>query len=211
MKKVDEYTLEELMGLIEDDEEKAVEKLIDIEIAHRGIIPVEEPDITTVTKIDLEKTEMGWKIGGIIFDNEDDALVVSKMKVYSEEYDYNIGYDYKYMKKVDSHIQREYFYNHVVLTKLANKIKQEKEAKEENETKLKEYKDYEKAIYDARSFVNGFINEAASLRNRINKAKEVFQKYLNLADNNVTTAKQFFNNTYKDQEDILEQFKDIVV
>ena len=209
MKKVDEYTLEELMGLIEDDEEKAVEKLVDIEIAHRGIIPVEEPDITTVTKIDLEKTEMGWKIGGIIFDNEDDALVVSKMKVYSEEYDYNIGYDYKYMKKVDSHIHREYFYNHVALTKLANKIKQEKEAEEENETKLKEYKDYEKAIYDARSYVNGFINEAASLRNRINKAKEVFQKYLNLADNNVTTAKQFFNNTYKDQEDILEQFKEV--
>ncbi len=201
MKRYSDLTHEELIVLKDDD----VERLIDIEIANEGIMPVSKPEVPTLEAEGIVASEVAFEVGGILFKNEDDAITVARMDSFTTNYNYQVGgYDYKWLDPViDRTITRRTFYKQADIVRIKEILVKNKSKRKEYESRKKDYDEFLESTGKIRNAVYSFWREALNLQQEIDEAKAILEKYRALADSDETVAINFFKNTYKTREDII--------
>lgn len=203
MKRYTDLTHEELIALKDED----IERLIDIEIANAGIMPVACPVVPSLEDEGIVKSEIAYEVGGILFKDEKDAITVSRMEQFNKNYDWKIGgYNYPWLDPItERSITKQNFYRQTDITRI-------KEILQRNESKRKEYdthkNEYDKFLSETgkiRDAVYSFWREALNFQREIDEAIAVLEKYRGLSDGDETVAINFFKNTYKSREDIIEK------
>lgn len=194
MRRYTDLTKKELVGLSKED----TDRLIDIEIAYAGIEPVYAPTEPNLKDVKLLKSHTAFEVFGILFANQEDAITVSQMLTFREDYDYyGSGYDYKYLSRNDDNgVKTRYFYekNDVAAVKeilQENRLLQEKYNEEE-----KAYKAFVKSTSEIRNGVLDAITAAHNFFQRVTAMKLQYRKYLNLSEGDEKIAMNFFNSAY---------------
>jgi len=201
MKRYDELSQKELMEVT--DEQVAL--LIEIEIANNGIMPVEAPIAPTIEGAGITKTELVHEVKGLYFKNEEDALAVLRMPMLQTEYDYGTGYDYKWVSPVvDAGVKKSFFYRQEDVVRCKKALQELEAKKTDYATKKGAYDKFLKVTGEIRSNVWRVVQDARNLKQEVELARKTLEKYKGLADGDETTANNFFRNTYKEREDILQ-------
>lgn len=203
MKRYNELTHEELIAL----KEEGVERLIDIEMAHAGIMPVACPAFPTLEAEGIVASEIAYEVGELLLKNESDAIAVENMETYCSNYDYHIGgYDYRWLEPiVNQTITKRMFYKKTDIARIKEVLQRNKTKREEYEMHKKKYDSFLTETGKIRDSVYKTYHAALVFQGEIDDAKALLEKYRNLADGNEEVAVNFFRNTYKSREDIVER------
>ena len=201
MKRYTEFAKEELAAL----DDVGVQRLIDIEIAFEGIVPVPEPEGITLKKADLKKTVTAWKVDGLVFKNREDAEQVALMELMDEGYDYQgAGYEYKWAEPKIFGVETVQFYNMTDVKAAGSAIKEFNARKDQYERDKDAYDRYRDCTSRCRDAVWEAVSEARKEMCKIEAAIQTLQKYKDLADGDEAVAANFFRNTYKEQPDMIK-------
>lgn len=194
--------------------EKEIKQAALLECAQKGIkIPV-EPRYKKVPDIKVEPTIDAYGVGEHWFSRMEDAKEMLdrmiSLKAKTSDYDYSIGYNFKFLKELEStDIKHQRFYDKDLLEKQAAALKDAKKLKEANDTLKNEYsaaqREYEQVVqpyYDA-------YNAAQKIRNTIEDYKVQLDGYLELVNDHrmeapAESAKQFFYKAYSEFERIVK-------
>jgi len=203
MKRYTELTQEELVLLKEED----VERFIEIEIASEGIMPVACPEVPSLESEGITRTEVAYEVGGLLFKKEDDAIAVSGMEQFSSTYDYLVGgYDYKWLDPVlEKTVTKKHFYRQTDVARIKDVLQRNAEKHKIYEKQKNEYDKFLSSTGKIRDAVYAAWRDALDLQQQFNDAKNIFEKYCNLADGDKEIAAGFFKNTYKTRLDIIEK------
>ena len=203
MKRVDSLMHEELIVLTEQD----IERFIDIEIAHIGIMPIACPVVPNLETEGIIASEVAYEVGSILFKNEADAIAVANMETFNSEYDYHAGgYDYKWLNPiVDRTVTKRIFYKQTDIARIKEILQRNKTKREEYETRKREYDKFLGETGKIRDSIYKTYHAALAFQREIDDAKAVLEKYRGLANGDQEVAISFFKNTYKAREDILEK------
>ncbi len=201
MKRIDDLEQKELVSLTEAQ----IQRLIDIEIAHAGIMPVDCPIPPSLKNAGIVKTEIAYRIGDMYFANRADAETVARMNCLKSEYDWNISYNYKWLTPtIDPVITEESFYRQEDVVRVKGILADIESKKKDYEPQKTAYDKYLKATGDIRNQVWAKVHAAQALQREIELAQRTYQKHLDLAEQDETVAQNFFREAYKDREDLIE-------
>jgi len=200
MKTVNEYTVQELVALSNEE----LERLVDIEVMKSGIVLPEVP--TRPSKYNnIEKTVAVWEIRNdseviCAFPSEEIAqavLAASKGDFLKESYIYEIGYEFKFMeayKKAD--IVKRYAYDETDLRAHAKKLKVASFEKDEYENAKRKYDEALRKINDLRDRVMSVYWQAMSDKENAEKIYRTFEKYKVLSNGYSSIALGFLKNSF---------------
>jgi hypothetical protein len=202
MKRYNEFTREEQASLTSEQ----IERLIDLEIAFAGILPVERPIPVTEFKPAIEATDVAYEVFNVLFRKQEDATAVAGMEVLKSEYDYyGAGCNYCWLTErtdYDSGVKTKHFYKKEDVIPIKEAIKDSRKKQEAYKKEDEEYEKYLKSISSIRDEVYSACREAARFMARVEKAQQVYNKHLDLAENNVEIAMNFFKDAYKNDTEI---------
>jgi hypothetical protein len=205
MKRLADYTNEELLALTEEQQKR----LVELECAYQGIIITPDPILQPVPEINIEPTIEAYEIFGLIFLRSEEAVAVSKMAVMTTARNYNINSSKEWLEpKINNYnegMKPRKFYNKTDLDKVTNLIKAQSRIEKENETALKEYKTAHEAVEKIELALYYAIHLAKIEAEEMRRAKEVYAKHLDLAEGNATIAEKFFRDAYKGREGIINK------
>jgi hypothetical protein len=201
MKRYTELDHDDLVAL----DEEGVQKLIDIEVAHSGIVPVGKPSAVSLVQEVLRKDDVYFEVGGLLLKNQEDAHTIAGMEIFTADYDHATGgYNYKYAKRNTSlQVESSSFYNQDDLAKAKEIIRDNETKRDEHREAQSEYDDYLKQTSEHHTTIWGAVNEARNRERKVATARETFARYLVLADGDEKIAITFFKKTYKDYSDTI--------
>jgi len=193
MKRLNEYTQVELANLSDQD----TQNIIDIECAFEGVRLLPPRPTEYVSKV-FEPDAAVYEVGGFRFENQDDALKITEMlktmKLISYTYDYNVGYDYNYIKDevvdVPNISTKKVFSKEKYLEMKADMLNVKKE-KDNYSSQMSLYNEIVKERKSVVDSVYEAINDAVDKETEKKRIIDQYNRYLTLADNNTTTAKTF--------------------
>ncbi len=185
---------------------EGIEKYIDLEIAHAGILPVEKPEVPSLQTAGIAATSIGFECGGVIVRTMDDAKVLSGLSLVKEQYDYTTGYSYKWLEPVtDTKITQVAFYEQVDVVRCKDVLTDLTRKKDQYEKTIRAYGEYLNRTGKIRNEVYAHVAEAVEQKRQIELAKKTYAKHLELAEGNADIARNFFVNAYKDKNEIIKE------
>jgi hypothetical protein len=202
LKRYHEFIDEEMAALTTEE----INNLIELEIAYDGILPVQCPESPKLQDIGIVKDQEFFECNGEFFIHEADAIAFSKMAVFKESYNYNIGYDYKWLERInDMPVKKVSYYSEDCITQRQKLIQERTQAKNEYSKKKEAYDKFTKATSSIRKDVWEKYYKALEKEQQVKYAKEQYAKYLSLAKNDEEIAIGFFKNAYKDSQWIIDR------
>jgi len=203
MKRFHEYDKTEVAAF----SDAQVETLIELEIAHKGIEPVEAPISPSLESIGISKSHLAWQIGNIIVSTEEEARTIAAMNILTEHYNYEIGYEYKWLDPdISPKVHQAAYYKEQDIVRVAKELQDHERKKKIYDSAKSKYSKFLKDISEIRSHVWGYMVDAREFRDQVDLAKKTWEKHLVLADQNKEIAEKFFRDAYKDNEEILSIF-----
>lgn len=201
MKRYNELTKEELAAL----DEAGIERLIDVELAYQEIPPVPLPEKPQLSDLGIERTDVGYVVGNLIFKNQSDAEQVAKMTLFRTNYKYEIGYNHTWLEPLEeTQVTVTNYWKKEDVLRLGLAIKQNSERQEEYRKQQQAYDKYLENTSSVRNEVWLAVHNAQRHMCAIETATQTLLKYKDLADGDEEVAKNFFRNTYKNQPEMLE-------
>lgn len=205
MKRFNELTTEELV-VMNDSE---IETLIDLEVAHAGILPVLPPKPKELPLVDIKPTIEVFEIDNVIFTRMEDAAAFQKMERRKTEYNYSsTGTNYMWLRPVEesfqNSIQAKKYYTEADVMRVRQALIHKKEIENENLAAKTEYEKFLKDTNDIREEVHGAYRDAVRLTEKRVQAEKIYSKHLELADGNAAIAEKFFRDAYKSEPEIVE-------
>lgn len=201
MKQYTDLSMTELAALGEDQ----IEHFIEVEMAYAKVVPVPKPQEFTLEEVGLMPKVTAYKVGGLLFKNQDDAQLVSTLPMYHEDYDYSgAGYDFRWLRRVVHSVEICSYYTEEEIKGRGATLKDNRQRKEKFKEEDKKYQEYRKQAQAYADVVWEAVADARRHKAKIDAALETMAKYVRLADNDEDVAKQFFRDTYVNHPDILE-------
>lgn len=202
MKHYYEYDRQTLAAMTEAE----VKRLIAIELAEHGIVPVEAPEAFSLENAGIRQSEKAYKVGGLVFKRREDAeLVVTTMDLLETGYDYSgAGYSYKWLKPLEATVETVCYYNEDEVRNAARQLKEFNARKEEYQLERDAYDEYLSNVSKQEATVWNAVREARQEEYKLRQAGELFKSYIDLADGDHDIAVNFFEKAYVGQDDILD-------
>ncbi len=211
MRKLEEMDHEEILALSEDQ----IERMIDYRCAESGIKlllrPVEPEDpkiegdviVYSIANINSEDLDFIQKILTLITKNKD--------KIVETDYDYNgPGSDYSYVKPVDWYTRSNYFEINKKIVFSSHKFDQLKSeltayhhAKSSYKSAKEEFSKADNERSEIAKSVHREINAHRALSEQLKAAKENYDRYLDLSDNDTAMAGKFWNDAFEEADDYI--------
>lgn len=204
MKRYDELTRAELLALTDE----GTETLVELEIAHEGLIPVAKPVLEQIPSVDLEPTVEAFEVEGVYFIHQESAAAFQDLERMVVDYNYQHGTEYKYATPKgdgcdETGVIKRKFYKKEDLKLISSKLQEIKRVKQSNLDDTTKYTKYLSSIQKIKTEVYCEIRKARDEQGLIDSAKKVYVNHLKLADENETIAKNFFRNAYKNHPEII--------
>jgi len=205
MKKLEDYTNEELSLLTEAE----IENLIDIECMRAGV-PLSitpKPVLKEVPEIENPTREI-YMVDNYYFSDKSEAdqlatLLSSAESRVTTDYNYNAGgSNYKYYKKYDTSVdvKKTFCFSKEEYNDLLDVLKSKKDIEDYNSDITKEYNDSVSERRDTVNTVLDAISEAKRELKKINDAIDIYKKYIELSDGDTDIANKFFKQNEKVSE-----------
>ena len=202
MKRYMDLTQEELLAAGQDD--KQVELLIELEIMHAALVPVEAPVDPRVQCPPLKPTIKMYGVGGLYFSKPEDAEAVVALRPARTDYDYSIGSQYKYLDTIkEFSVDAVLLYDRTELGKIQAQLKVAKATNDAYESALNDFTSYKDKLDEIRNSVIGAIDEARRMARTAAAAAAVLARYTEMSAGDAKIARTFFRSTYKDDPDII--------
>ena len=202
MKRYFDYEQEELAELTDED----VKTLIELEIAHEGIMPIPCPEKPDLENAGITKCVRGFQIGSLICKNEEDAITISGMELLTDNYNYTIGYDYKWLDPIlNPKITEVYFYKQDDISRVASVLQDIERKKKVYENEKNKYDSFIAKTGKIRDSVWSSVTKARKFEEKVGFAKEIYEKHLTLAEGSEEIAQKFFRDAYEGEEDIVKR------
>lgn len=194
MRRYTDLTKKELAELSQEE----LDRFIELELAYAGITPVMCPVKPVIKEIALDASEVAYEVFGVLFKNQEDALVVSQMEVLREDYDYyGAGYAYKYLKLNDNNaVKTEKYYKKEEVLAVKDVLKGNRLLEEEYDKQKKSYDAFLKDTEAIRDSVREAVTAAHTFFQRVAAMKLQYQRYLTLAEGDEKIARNFFDSAY---------------
>jgi len=202
MKTYWDFNEKERAKLTEDE----VTALLDVELMTKGVKKIVSPILKVIQEVVLPK-ETWFEVAGIFFKDAETAQKFLALEPKITNYDYACGYDYQYARKIDQRIEQKQLYNQQDLLNLATILKQNKQAKEENEKLIS---DYDKNIKEQNSVLDEVWSDYWECKNRACELQKIIDtkaEYLKMTNNDQDLAISFLKKIYS-EADIKEAFED---
>lgn len=198
MKRLEELSQLEL-GLLDDEQAKA---LIDLEVAHAGLRP-EMPPVKP-TSIQLERTEVAYEVGGLLFKNRDEAEgVCETVPLLRCQYDWNLGYSKEWLEPFTPTVVPKRFLRKDQVEAHREELIGLKIQEDVYQAQKKKYDAYVAARGSIERQVWDAIREGHRYRAELEYAKRQLERYKELAEGDEKIARKFFLEAYKDDADIV--------
>lgn len=215
MKRLTDYTKEELASITEGD----YEALIDLECMVAGApLSIEKPALQELPAVPAPDLKI-FTVSNICFTDEVDARAV--MKVINEaksrceiDYDYrqSCGSEYKYTKPAKDleTIGTKEVYTKETYESIQDVAAQRAEVKRYNDDIKESYQERKEARDEVLKRVGDAVTEACRYIGRLNEAVKVFERYLDLSDGNQKVAESFFKDSRYGEllEEVLSKYKE---
>lgn len=207
MLRYSELPIEQLASLTEEQ----IQLLIDLEIAHEGILPVECPQKPTLSSVNIQQDDQAYEVAGILVKKQEDALTIANLSVLEQKYDYSgAGYSYKWVEPhIDMSIKPVSFYKKEDVMRVRTALTDMNKFKEKYAAEEKAYENFVKRTSNTRNEVWACVMKAGKKVQEIKSAEVMYKKYLVLADNEEWIAKKFFLDAYRTRPDIVKAVLDI--
>lgn len=202
MKRINEMTREELLQVTEEQRQT----LIDLEVAHAGIMPVLEPVYEQVEAVPLEKKDLVYEVHGLYIRNKEDAEKLANIEVCGYSYEDSVGYDFKYLTEPElGKIEIKKFFLKSDIAAAKGLLKRKAAIEARNSAKRKEYQEYESKIKDIVDHVYCKLEEAHEWKAKLDHAVSIFERHLKLAEGNYGIAVNFFKSAYGEDSEIARE------
>ncbi|HEY6438332.1 MAG TPA: hypothetical protein VIY47_17225, partial [Ignavibacteriaceae bacterium] len=179
---------------------------IQIEIADAGIKPCVVPKVPQLEDVGIVKDDVFFSVGGVLFRKKEDAIRVASMDIYTEKYDWNIGYTHKWAEKaIELQIQEVAFYHQADCLRLAPVLQRIKVQKEEYEKDKSAYDKFLSSTTKHRDYVWGKIRDARTKEYEIQNAIDAINKYKEISAGDVEIALKFFNKAFTDENSEIKE------
>ncbi len=198
MKTYWDYSEKERTKLAEEE----VRSLLDMELMVKGVKKIVAPMLKPIQEVSVN-TEIWFEVDGVFFKDAETAQKFLALDPKKSTYEYACGYDYHYATSIEQNIEQKKLYKHQDLLNLATILKQNKQAKEENEQLTSAY---EKNIKEQNKVLDAVWSDWWRCRDRaceLQKIVDTKTEYLRMADGNEEIAMDFLKKIYT-EEDIKE-------
>jgi hypothetical protein len=185
--------------------EEEILRYIDIEVAHEGIAPVACPQKPSLAADGIVRSEIAFKVAGVIVRTAEDAQTIQKLSILTEEYDYKVGYEYKWLIPiVGPKVEQVSYYKQDDVSRVCSSLQNNESRRSTYQQAKDAWDKYIEKTGKVRGGVWSAVNEARQAAAQIALARETYHKYLDLAKGDVEVAAGFFRNTYKNEPKIIE-------
>jgi vacuolar-type H+-ATPase subunit I/STV1 len=185
--------------------EAQVQRLIAIELAEHGIVPVEAPEAFSLENAGIRQSTKAYKVGGLILKRREDAeTIIQTMDLLEEGCDYSgAGYNYKWLKPLEATVETVFYYSEDEVHNASKQLKEFKARKEEYQKERDAYDSYISDLSKQEATVWSAVREARQEEYKLQQAHELFKNYIDLAEGDIDIATNFFKKAYGSQEDIM--------
>ncbi len=182
--------------------EEEIRELLDVELMTKGVKKITVPVLKPIQEVSVA-SEIWFEVNGTFFKDAETAQKFLTLDPRKSTYDYACGYDYHYACPIEQKIEQKTLYSQQGLLNFATILKQNKQAKEENQELTS---DYEKNIKEQNKVLDCVWEDWYGCRDRACELKKIVDtkvEYLRMADNNEDIAMEFLKKIYS-EEDIKE-------
>lgn len=184
--------------------EQEVSAFMDAELMSKGVLKVLAPTLRSITPINIP-TSVYFQVGNVVFKDVTQAEAFLKLSPARENYDYNVGYEFKYAELLETEIKQVRYYSRQDLLTLKSELSKNNESKKHNDSVQIEY---EKAIKKVNDVTNGVWEDWYDQRRtaeRHQKLRDTEADYIKLTNGDVDIARTFLLKVYS-QEQINETY-----
>jgi hypothetical protein len=201
MQNIYDLTKEQVNALTDDE----IQTFIDIECAEKGVLLL--PDVPTEPKKELPKPDLTiYAVGDFRVESFEEASqileILSKVRLVTKTYDYNVGYDFHYIRFTDfliPEIKKEFVYSAELYNQLKNAMRKYSQEKTNYDNLNREYQKADKERQGVASKVWEYINDIRDEFWQKEHLTKEFNRYLVLANGDKKIAMAFFVTAYSDQ------------
>lgn len=200
MKRYNEYTTKELANLTDEQ----IKQLIEIECMVKGVSSYyEKPVLKEIRKLPEPDIE-AFEVAGILLLDKDEAISLLELmrnlkSVVRTDYDYGFGYGYqiKYIKPDKDYctLTSCNYYTKDLYDTMKDTMKRNGENEAYNKEVSELYNSKMQEYFDIEAEVNEVVCRALAHESKVDYAKKLFKRYVEMSDGNVEVAKNFFGNT----------------
>ena len=201
MKRYHDMTDAELVDLNGEQ----IDRIIEVEVAFAGVEPVMCPEAPKLEDLGITKTVEVFVVAGLLFANREDAEAVARLPVLKEDYDYKIGYGWKYLSPLtELSIKGESYYTEDDLTRVQSAILHRDKLKENYKKEKESWDGFTASIAEIKQGVWNAIGAARTRVAELRHALEIYSHHLDLADNDEEVAKKFFRDAFKGRPSLIK-------
>lgn len=188
------------MALTDED----VIKMVKRKCAEEGVKILENPEQPVA--LQLQPELMLYQVGNYFFENaaDADAAVLALVKAFEQGYDYSVGYNYKFPKRIDGSglsVEPTKMFSKKQIDQYKDELVAYKEAQERHKELESEYWD---AMKHREEFVDEIWSKVREVRakyDRLNNMRTQYRDYINIANGDEQLAWQFFVKAYGEQNE----------
>lgn len=201
MKRIGDLEQAELVAL--DDE--TIQRYIDLEIAHAGVMPVLAPAPLQLEDVSIEANEVAFEVSGVLVRTIKEAEILSKMNLLTTDYNFKASYDHRWLKPLTGvTITEKKFYDEADVNRVADLLGEQNRKQTEYDTGRREYDKFVRETIEIRNNVRATVNAACTIAREIETAKATYAKHLDLANGDELVGARFFRDAYRDRTDLIE-------
>ena len=176
-----------------------VEALLDVELMTKGVKKIDAPILKPIKKVEVA-TEIWFEVDGVFFKTAELAQQFLVLDPRKSTYEYGCGYDYHYACEIELKIKQTTLYSRQELLNLSTVLKENKAAKEYNESASSVYEKQEKEV---NRVLSGVWEDWYQCQEKAEKHKRVFTtaaEYLKLTNEDQDLADAFLKKVFSEEE-----------
>ena len=179
--------------------EQQIESLLDSELMSKGVLKVAKPSMAKIEDIKVA-SETFFAVEGIIFKTAEEAQSFLALNPMRENYDYSIGYDYKYAQEITPEIKQIRLFDRADIANLKSVLSKNNAAKKQNDTLIEQF---DKAIKKVNSVLDEVWADWHDCKARASAHQRIVDtraEYLKLTGENLEMAEQFLKKIFSDEQ-----------
>jgi hypothetical protein len=205
MRTISEYNQEQLLSITDED----IEKVIDFQCALEGVPLLPERPVEP-TKLEIAPDVTVYEVAGFVFKEKESAEIVQQaingQVMVKIDYDYNLGYDYKYVTSVNDNaaaIAANKYLSLAAFDEAKSEIAKYTAEYKQFDGLNKIYQDVSSQRQDIADRVWNAVYDARRIRDDKLNAMKRFERYVGMADGDKELANKFFADAYPDDVHLL--------
>lgn len=193
MKTWDEHTEKERAEMSEAD----VTAFCQAALMEAGVLKPREPEYKEVESARPELTETYFEIHGLLFASIDDANTVADLACFKDDYDYNVGYDYRFASPCDPAQPKEkHFANRNTISTMRETLIRIKEAKAHNDKEQTRFRKESDAAGEVTGFIWEDYSRCQGLAREYAAVMATYEEYQTMSQGDAKTAFKFLCRAY---------------